>query len=105
MGKGSQKSKKRKTNTGMWAFCLLCLILALVTIMLVQWSYSATKQNQEADALIQVLREEKSRLEEANTELSLEIERLHSPAYIEQLAREKLGLVHKGEILVAPRED
>ncbi len=53
------------------------------------------------------LRREAARLERqiqtmrlANAQLREEIRRLHTPAYIERLAREQLGLVRPGEIPV-----
>jgi cell division protein DivIC len=33
-----------------------------------------------------------------------EIDRLNTPSYIEQLAREQLGLVRHGEIIIAPKK-
>lgn len=36
--------------------------------------------------------------------LETEIERLNTPSYIEQLAREQLGLVRQGEIMIAPKK-
>ena len=48
--------------------------------------------------------EQKNVLIAENEQLRKHIEKLSTPSYIEQLAREKLGLVRKGEILIAPKE-
>jgi cell division protein FtsB len=40
-----------------------------------------------------------------NEEMLREIERLHSPAYLEEMAREELGMVRAGELLFRFRED
>jgi cell division protein FtsB len=42
---------------------------------------------------------------EQNQKLKEEIERVKSPAYIEKVAREELGLVKPGEILLIPVEE
>ncbi|EEG76632.1 FtsB family cell division protein [Dethiobacter alkaliphilus] len=34
-----------------------------------------------------------------NEEMQAEIERLHSPAYLEEMARQELGMVRSGELL------
>ncbi len=49
------------------------------------------------------LNAEKAKLIQEQKDLGEEIVLLKTPAYIEQLAREQLGLVKKGEILIAPR--
>jgi cell division protein DivIC len=40
-----------------------------------------------------------------NEEMLREIERLHTPAYLEEMAREELGMVRSGELLFLFRED
>lgn len=49
------------------------------------------------------LNSEKAQLIQEQKKLEEEIALLNTPLYIEQLAREQLGLVKKGEILIAPR--
>ncbi|WP_236006097.1 FtsB family cell division protein [Paradesulfitobacterium ferrireducens] len=49
------------------------------------------------------LNSEKAQLIQEQKKLEEEIALLNTPSYIEQLAREQLGLVKKGEILIAPR--
>jgi cell division protein FtsL len=39
-----------------------------------------------------------------NEELRRDIERLHTPAYLEEMAREELGMVRSGELLFLFRE-
>jgi len=50
------------------------------------------------------LNAEKARLMQQQQDLKEEIARLNTPSYIEQLAREQLGLVRRGEILIAPKQ-
>ena len=49
------------------------------------------------------LNQEKVVLIQQETILLDEIERLKTPSYIEKLAREQLGLVKRGEILISPK--
>ncbi|MCO5386293.1 MAG: septum formation initiator family protein [Desulfosporosinus sp.] len=49
------------------------------------------------------LNQEKTKLLQREKILNDEITRLNTPSYIEQLAREQLGLVKQGEILISPK--
>ena len=54
----------------------------------------------------QQLRQEIGELEESNAALRKEIDRIqHDPARLEELARERLGLVRKGETVYQVAED
>ncbi|MDA8229203.1 MAG: septum formation initiator family protein [Desulfitobacterium hafniense] len=50
------------------------------------------------------LNQEKAVLIKNQQKLKEEIVQLNTPSYIEQLAREQLGLVRRGEILIAPKQ-
>lgn len=49
---------------------------------------------------ISSLEQEVTELQEINTKLSDEVDHLHSPEAIEKIAREKLGLIRDGEIVI-----
>ncbi|NLI90655.1 MAG: septum formation initiator family protein [Peptococcaceae bacterium] len=68
------------------------------------WSYQLLKIDQSTEIRKAQLEKQKDEIVAKNEQLRQEIEKLNTPTYIEQLAREKLGLVRKGEILVAPKE-
>jgi cell division protein DivIC len=50
------------------------------------------------------LNRQKISLLEQQKQYEDEIVRLNTPSYIEQLAREQLGLVRHGEIIIAPKK-
>ncbi|NLL52601.1 MAG: septum formation initiator family protein [Peptococcaceae bacterium] len=68
------------------------------------WSWQLIKIDQSMERQLNYLVEQKNVLIAENEQLRKHIEKLNTPSYIEQLAREKLGLVRKGEILIAPKE-
>ncbi|HHV63737.1 MAG TPA: septum formation initiator family protein [Peptococcaceae bacterium] len=68
------------------------------------WSYQLFLLDQSMEKEKVELLERRNNLVAANNQLRQEIEKLNTPSYIEQLAREKLGLVRKGEIVIAPKE-
>ena len=48
--------------------------------------------------------EEEKRLSQENFSISIEIDRLkHDPEYIENIARQELGMVAEGEIILKPQ--
>jgi len=51
-----------------------------------------------------ILNQEKTGLLQEQIRYENEIVRLNTPSYIEQLAREQLGLVRHGEIIIAPKK-
>lgn len=51
---------------------------------------------------LQAVRAEVQQLREVNRDLSQQLELLRSDAYVEQVAREKLGLVKPGETRIVP---
>ncbi|MDQ7849010.1 MAG: septum formation initiator family protein [Armatimonadota bacterium] len=75
------------------------LVLAAATLLLRAYgastltAYRLRREAARLEGQIQTLRRENAQLRE-------EIRRLHTPAYIERLAREQLGLVRPGEIPV-----
>jgi len=60
--------------------------------------------NNDINTEIQKLNNEKASLLNQQKQLEEEIVRLNTPSYIEQLAREELGLVRPGEVRIAPKK-
>ncbi len=95
--KTSRKRKKRANP-------LFILVIGIALFLAGSWSVQLFKIDQSIEKQKAMLYEQKTTLIAKNDNLRQEIENLNTPSYIEQLAREKLGLVRKGEILIAPRE-
>ncbi|RJE47931.1 hypothetical protein A7K50_00640 [Dehalobacter sp. MCB1] len=68
------------------------------------WSYQLLQLDHSIEQQKAELENKKLQIIAQNDQLHEEIEKLNTPSYVEQLAREKLGLVRKGEILIAPKE-
>ena len=81
---------------------LVCLLVALFA-----WSIYPLKQRSQRERENHRLQAEIDGLRAKNAKLSDEVERLKTPDYIEQMARQDLGLVKPGEtsLLVVPAEE
>ncbi len=105
MKKAHQKIKTRNQNRK-WvrirfgSVFLLCFTLAIVGSSAWQIWNLRTKVEGHLDNLYQ----EKATLLQQEEQLKNEITMLNTPSYIEQLAREQLGLVKHGEILIYPKK-
>ncbi|HBI71953.1 MAG TPA: cell division protein FtsH [Lachnospiraceae bacterium] len=95
-----KRSYKKGTGIGIIAFVVLILfgIVAFRKIDLEKRSVQAKQKIEELDAQIA---EEKERTEEIK---NLEAY-VHTKRYIEDVAREKLGLVYKDEIILKQEEE
>lgn len=60
--------------------------------------------NAQIEGQLTNLNQEKNILLQQEKDLRDEIAQLNTPSYIEQLAREQLGLVKHGEILISPKK-
>lgn len=69
----------------------------------VSWTYKLIQTDYAVEVEKAGLNQKKQDLIAKNEQIRNEIEQLNTPEYIEQLAREKIGLVRKGEIMVAPK--
>jgi cell division protein DivIC len=79
---------------------VLCLTFAVVGSSAWQiWKLRTQVEGQLAN-----LNHEKAILLQQEEQLKNEITMLNTPSYIEQLAREQLGLVKHGEILISPKK-
>lgn len=93
-------SKKRKRKIAPLSWVIILLFLAGVASS----GWKLWQLNQQVQERIVTLNAQKTALSEQERKLQTEIQRLNDPAYIEQLAREELGLVRHGEIAIAPKK-
>jgi cell division protein FtsB len=102
-----EKGMKKKKRAGLsWLRLSLFLIISVSVFLLL--SYPAYKDWREQEILKKKLEAELKEVRAENAKLKEEIEKLHSPDYIEILAREKFGLVKPGEksyIVIPPKEE
>lgn len=94
------ENKKKRLNpytrAGIIVFCLvLCGTVAYKTITLKAQSRNYDKQ-------IEQLREQRDDLKEQQQEIKDLKKHVKTDEYVEEIAREKLGLVHEGEIVFRP---
>jgi len=98
--KNNVTTRRRKGRTNP----LVILVMGIAIMLACSWSYQLLKMDQTMESKKAQLLKQKNDMIAQNDQLREEIEKLNTPSYIEQLAREKLGLVRKGEILIAPKE-
>lgn len=96
--KMTTKKRRRKKNP------LFIFVMGTALMLAGSWSYQLWNIDQSMESQKAQLVEQKTVLITQNDKLRKDIEKLNTPSYIEQLARQKLGLVRKGEILIAPKE-
>jgi cell division protein FtsB len=81
----------------------LALVIVVVALLVAGVYPLRTYLNQRAE--ITGLQSDARELEQANTALEERIRQLHTPTYLERLARECLGMVRRGEIafIIVPK--
>lgn len=79
------------------------LILCLIMVIVGSSAWQIWKLRSRVEGQLAQLNQEKAKLIQQEKLLNDEITRLNTPSYIEQLAREQLGLVKEGEILISPK--
>ena len=84
------KIRKKKPLLLLFAFLIL-YFLVLFSVQFVRY-FQMTHE-------VKVLSREIAAIEEENASLMNEIERLDNPEYLEELARERLGMMRRGELL------
>jgi cell division protein FtsB len=75
------------------AAILAVIVVALLMSMVVPFRAYLTQRSRLAE-----LERQTQLLERQNAQFQSKVERLHDPAYLEQIARECLGMVRPGEI-------
>jgi len=91
------KTRKRRFRP------LSALVVLFAFFVLLSSAYQLYELRKEVNQSVAQLNQEKENLLQQQKLLEEEILRLNTPSYIEQLAREQLGLVRKGEIRIAPK--
>lgn len=94
-----RRKKKRRTGLGMIAIVvlLLCGVVSYKRIGL-------ESENMESTKKIQELQREKKSLEDEKKDIKQYEAYIHTDKYVEEVAREKLGLVYKNEIIFEPED-
>ena len=75
----------------------------VVAAMAISSGWKLWQLHRNVDEQLAQLSQEKAQLQQQEKILLEEIAQLNTPSYIEKLAREQLGLVKKGEILISPK--
>lgn len=94
-GKRRKRSKKSKSFTGLIVTCFLVFFIAVVFINL----YSQAKTLYQLKNNEHMISEQIDKEKKKNLELKSNSDYYKSDAYIESVARDKLGLVMPGEIV------
>ena len=98
--KHNQIQQRRKLKFRPGYFLILCFSLIIIGSSVGHlWALHVNIEKQLAE-----LNQEQSGLLQKQKDYENEIIRLNTPSYIEQLAREQLGLVRHGEIMIAPKK-
>lgn len=92
--------KRRKSKIRFGSFILFAFV---VTVFITSGWQLYQLRNQVSGSIAQ-LEVEKQELLVEKSGLESEIVKLNTPSYVEQLAREQLGLVRKGEIMISPKK-
>lgn len=100
MARSKRFLKRRVARFGKYRIHTMFVVLVLIGMAVVLWP--AFSWSNQLDGQVQQLSVEKNRLTEKNQALIEEARRLQSPDYVEQLARQELGLVKPGEVPIAP---
>lgn len=81
------------------------ILLIIILLFAVYKFYENYRDMRELENKIMELEENIARAREEKGELEEELENVNNPEYIEKIAREELGLVKPGELLIIPVEE
>ena len=95
--RGKRRGKKKLSPFTLAGVIVLCGTVTYKTATLKSQSKSYQKQ-------IEQLKEQKSELKDEQAEIKEFKKHAKTDDYVEEIAREKLGLVHKGEIVFKPEK-
>lgn len=105
MKRTRQKIKTNHQNRKWVQFRLSSvLVLGIVLAVVGSSAWQIWKLRIQVEGQLASLNQEKAASLQQQEQLKNEITMLNTPSYIEQLAREKLGLVKHGEILISPKK-
>ena len=96
-----EKSKLKKIITSPGFIIMLTVILLLASYKF----YLNYNRIQELQKEIAQIENQIDNEEERSEELQRQLSNINDPEYIERMAREKLGLVKEGELLIIPVEE
>ena len=98
-----QKMNRRNRPRARLKFRFVLVLSCFVLAIAVSSAWKLWQLHVQVDEQLAQLNQEKNLLLQQEKVLLEEIEQLNTPGYIEKLAREQLGLVKKGEILISPK--
>lgn len=98
----SPASGKKQSRKNL--FLIACIVLTICGIMICQRISLQTK-NSQVRAEYESLQEKQDKLEAESEELEDKKVYMQTKKYIEEVAREKLGLVYPGEIIFEPEDE
>lgn len=83
--------------------CSTIFVLCFMVAVVGSSAWQIWKLRSQVEGRLDHLNQEKITLLQQEKLLNDEIVQLNNPSYIEKLAREQLGLVKRGEILISPK--
>lgn len=96
--------KRRKRLS--WATVFGVVVLTSVLCGTLTYKQSALKaQGKEYESQLKELTKQKKELEQEEEDIKKFKEYVKTDKYVEEVARDKFGLVYKGEIIFEPEED
>lgn len=99
--RGKRRGKKKLNPFTLAGVIVLCLVLCGTVTYKTATLKSQSKSYQKQ---IEQLKEQKSELKDEQAEIKEFKKHAKTDDYVEEIAREKLGLVHKGEIVFKPEK-
>lgn len=97
---GANEAPQRSLGARLRVPARAAVVLSVIALLAVALVYPVRLYvDQQAD--IQRMEHETAQLTELNRDLTIELERLADPAYLEELARACLGMVRRGETAFA----
>jgi len=94
--------RRKKKKSAFRASRLIILVLVVVAIGSSGWKL--WQLHRDVEMQLAELSTQKQSLLAEQRDLNDKIARLNTPSYVEQLAREQLGLVRQGEIMISPKK-
>lgn len=105
---GSRNQRRKRKNSAVWEsrMALIGIIFVVLSLAVVVNVGASSLREKELEYEARELDLEKAKAEEEERALQLEEKRIYvqTKQYVEKVAKEKLGLVNKDEILLKPEE-
>lgn len=95
------KKRQRRKRTGLYVMVAVVLVLTgVLTVKKNELDVSCKKQEQQKEELVEKIQV----LNDQQKEIKSQTAYVQTPKYIEDIAREKLGLVYKNEVIFKPQK-